>query len=394
MAQGFTQNLPVPLPASKGGTGLISVGAVGTALISDGSALTYESLPRPNSVIGGNFSTNPWQRNTTFSAVASNTYTADRFVWTQSGVGVVSIIKTADSPTASQAGVYATDCLHIDVTTNDASIGATDYYTLQYRMEGLDSAIFGFGQTGTRTVTLSFWHKHTKTGIYCVALGNSAVNRGYTSEYTQDVSDTWEKATVTITVDTTGTWLYNIGIGLTVYFTVAAGSNYQQSNNTWVAANALATANQVNGMDSTSNNFKLQFIKLESGSVATPYPIEIVSDVLARCQRYWQKTYNDGTAAATSTTIGSNEVLISTAIANGTNLSSVRLPVTMRSGPGVTLYSVTGASGKVRALNNATDVTASAASISSQMYACQNASGGALTAGYNYAWHHVCDIEL
>jgi hypothetical protein len=158
---------------------------------------------------------------------------------------------------------------------------------MRQQIEGFNAASFGFGQAGTRNITLSFWHKHTKTGTYCVSIRNSAANRSYVAEYTQDITNTWEQATVTIAVDTSGTWLYDAGIGLSLSFALAGGSTFQTTANTWAAGNFLATANQVNALDNVANDFKIALVQLEPGSVATPFDHRPYGMELALCQRYY-----------------------------------------------------------------------------------------------------------
>lgn len=240
----------------------------------------------PNKIIGGDFSTNPWQRGTSFAAIASGAYSADRWTNGNTTAAVVTIEKTADAPTAAQAGYFTQHCLHVAVTTADPSIAAGDVFWVSQKVEGYNAAAFGFGQSGTRYVTVSFWVKSTKTGIFCVALTNGAVDRSYVKEYTVNTTDAWEYKTLTFPVDTSGTWLYDNGIGLVIYFVLANGSTRQTAADAWAAGTFISTSNQVNAMDSTSNDFKLALIKLEPGSVATPFEWRSVGTELALCQRY------------------------------------------------------------------------------------------------------------
>lgn len=297
--------------------------------------------PNKNLIIGGNFDTNPWQRGTTFTGV-SNAYTADRFGWVQSGAGVVNVLKTADAPTVADAGIFTQNCLHLDVTTADGSIGATDRYYFQYKIEGYDWA-----QIAQRVFTISFWVKSTKTGIFCIAFGNSGADKGYVAEYTVNTTDTWEKKTVTVTASpSAGTWLYTNGIGLYIYFTVAAGSNYQTTANAWNNGFFLSTANQVNGMDSTSNNFKLQLIQVEAGSNATGFQVRSFEEELALCQRYYEKTFNQGTAPATGVSAG-GVILYSVAVAGASNRRETWTFATKkRTAPNVTYYNPVSANNK------------------------------------------------
>lgn len=276
-----------------------------------------------NYIIGGDFGTNPWQRGTSFPAFAGG-YIADRWGIGYTTTGVTTITNATDSPTASQAGTYTSSSLSIDVTTADTSIAAGDYYFLYQLIEGYNIASAGFGQSGTRYITLSFWVKSTKTGTFCVSFSNSANDRSYVSEYTVINSDVWEKKSITIPVDTTGTWLYTNGIGLRVRFAVMAGSTFQTTAGSWQTGNYNATSNQVNALDSTSNFFKLALVQLEFGATATNFDVRSVGTELALCQRYYYKTI--GTAQSDpfgSGYVGSTSVIVVT----------VPLPVPMRTAP-------------------------------------------------------------
>lgn len=322
-------------------------GSASAPLVTDGSGnLSFGNpLANPNIIIGGDFGTNPWQRGTTFTSIVSGDFAADRFSQTNNTTAVYDILKTADAPTASEAGVYTSSCFNLDVTTADGSIAAGEISTVRYKVEGYDIAKAGFGQSGTRYVTLSFWHKHTVTGTYCVAFRNGANDRSYIAEYTQSTTDTWEKATITLAVDTTGTWLYTNGNGLELQFSVACGSTFQTTANTWTAGNYLATSNQVNGLSSTSNFFKLALVKLELGQVATPFPVEDRATVMAKCQRYFCKSFGVDSTPADGLTGNRLAFSCQVANANGSNSMAydVRFPQPMRASPTITFYNMRGA---------------------------------------------------
>lgn len=257
----------------------------------DGSQLTNLPVSAPpafkNLIIGGDFTTNPWQRGTTVAAT-NNKYNADRFVILGfGGGGAANVIRTADSPTVVQAGAYSTHCLHVDVTTADTSIATNDIYVLRQSIEGVNCASLGWGNTGAQAVTLSFWVKSTKTGAFSVAIYNSAYSRSVVAEYTVSASNTWEKKTVTFSPDTAGTWLYDTGVGMHVVWTLAAGTDYRGSAGLNTVGTVYCTTNQVNAMDSTSNDFKLALVQLEAGSSATAFEALPADVVLARCLRYY-----------------------------------------------------------------------------------------------------------
>lgn len=235
-----------------------------------------------NAIIGGDFSTNPWQRGTSFSGVTSGAYYPDRFQYGKTGAMVHAISKEADAPTVAQCGRLVTHCLLVDCTTVDSSIASTDFCRITTTIEG-----YNWLPLAQRTFTLSFWHKHTKTGTYCVSFRNSNGDRSYVAEYTQAVSDAWEKATVTVSASpSSGTWDYTNGAGLIVGFEIASGSSFNTTAGTWQTSNLTSTSNQVNACDSTSNDFRLALVQLEAGSVATEFENRTVQQELALCQRY------------------------------------------------------------------------------------------------------------
>ena len=71
-----------------------------------------------------------------------------------------------------------------------------------------------------------------------------------------------------------------------VRFGLTWGSNFHGTNNTWTASAHYSTSNQVNWLDSTSNNFYITGVQLELGSNATPFENKKWQDVVWDCQRY------------------------------------------------------------------------------------------------------------
>lgn len=341
-----------------------------------------------NLIIGGDFTSNPWQRGTSFIAPADNDYTADMFNWTTVGTGVVSILKTADAPTVAEAGVFTTHCMEVDVTTPDMSIGAADRYAVAYRMEGYDWA-----HIAQRPSVLSFWVKSTKIGTYCVGLGNLGLDRSFIAEYTVSGSNVWEFKEILIEASpSAGTWDYTNDTGLRIRWSLAMGTDFQGVTG-WQTGNLLSTANQVNAMDSNSNSFKLALIKIENGITVTPYELQNEADVLNQCQRYFFKTYAINTNIGTSTTAGSKGGY---AVTTDVELTAcfTRLLVRMRTTPTVTWYSTTGASGNVRLLTSATN-----AAVTSTAFAGETSVGfpvltSAATVNGRYAAQATADASL
>jgi hypothetical protein len=303
-----------------------------------------------NLIINGNFDI--WQRGTSFAAIADSTYHADRFQYSKGGTMVHTVSRSTDVPTVAESSYLSNYSVLIDCTTADASIAAGDLCLLQQRLEG-----YNWATLAQQAITLSFWHKHTKTGTYCVALRNSGVDRSYVAEYTQSVTDTWEKATINISASpSAGTWNYTTGIGVYLSWALASGTDYHGTADTWESANDLATSNQVNACDSTSNNFMIAQVQLEAGSVATDFEIRNHATERIMCERYYEQSYDDGVATGTTTDTGA--IMFRS---NGTShMDTLHYTTEKRTAPTITLYSTSGG-----ASGNMYDRTAAANKVSS-----------------------------
>jgi len=284
------------------------------------------------------------QRGTSFTSPASGQVTCDRWVsGIHTGTGDGNVTQETDAPTAAQSGTRFTHSMKLQITTANTNIQSTDRKYFLYRAEGQDLTPAGFGQAGTRYMTLSFWHKHTKTGIHSVAVNNGARDRSYPMEYTQTTTNTWEKAELTFPVDTTGTWVTDNTVGMWLFFGAAFGSNYAGTANQWGSGQKYGTANQVNNYDSTSNSMQFTGIQLELGSVATEFDHRSYAEELALCQRYYYQIKQYENAGQYTFMLGA---------VGGTNTHFVITnPQNMRSAPTVAY------SGTVNLYNNSTAIT-------------------------------------
>ena len=237
------------------------------------------------------------QRGTSFAAIANATYSMDRWQWAQDGAMVCTVSQSTDVPNNTFQSSYK-----VDVTTVDSSIAAGDYAVIVQQIEGYNVRDL----IGT-TFTLSFWVKSPKTGVHCAQVKNGAVDRTFVKEYTIVAANTWEYKTLTVSggLITAGTWNWTNGIGLNVAFALAAGSTFQTTADAWQTGNFVATANQVNVMDNTANDFFITGVQLEPGAVATPFERRIFGQELALCQRYFEISQSNLSLFSGNVTSGS-----------------------------------------------------------------------------------------
>ena len=146
-----------------------------------------------------------------------------------------------------------------------------------------------FAKIAQRKSFLGFWVYATKIGTYCVSILNGAADQSYVYEYTVNTTNTWEYKQIPIAATpSSGTWDYVNGVGLRIYWAISAGSTYQTATTgQWIAGDFRATANQVNGTDSTNNNFRLTGVTLNSGQAPKKYRLPDIRKELTGCYRYY-----------------------------------------------------------------------------------------------------------
>jgi hypothetical protein len=94
--------------------------------------------------------------------------------------------------------------LKLDCTTADAAPAASSVLLVRTKFEGQNLQYLKKGTASALSLTASFWVKSTKTGTFIVELFDNDNTRQISAAYTVNVSDTWEKKTITFPGDTTG----------------------------------------------------------------------------------------------------------------------------------------------------------------------------------------------
>ena len=211
----------------------------------------------------------------------------DRFhVWTYtSSEQVVADITQATDVPSGNGFAYS---YKFDVTTAESAVAAGEALLIGQFIEAQNVQHLEYGTSSAKDVTMSFWIKSTKTGTYCFNINQPDGSRVYVKEYTVDASDTWEKKIITIPGDASGTINNDNGRGLWVQWVLMAGTDRQGTANAWRGSQfELATSNQVNAVDSASNNIYLTGVQLEVGDTATDFEHRTFADEMAKCQRYY-----------------------------------------------------------------------------------------------------------
>ena len=252
-----------------------------------------------------------WQENTTFTNPATTVYTADGYaVESLAGGGTLPTVNVKKN--AVNMDTAFAQCCELEIT-NVGAAGATRTYGLKHCVED-------FEKYKGKTLTVSI---KIKASVAITLSGGKLY-----------IYDGVGSGNVAITAVTTGYVIYSANITvddaateLSVMFYAVAGTSKTIS---------------------ATGSIYIQWMKLEIGSVATPLVPRKTADELRLCQRYYQKSYAQGTFAGAARTVG--EIILrmeGIASADHTAYLDTRFFVVMKSTPTITLYDEAGTSGKV-----------------------------------------------
>jgi hypothetical protein len=260
----------------------------GATLSNLGTATGFGASAFRNIVINGDMQIA--QRSTSVASITASSYnTVDRFRIAVDSLGTWTNSQSTDVPT----GQGFANSFKLDCTTADASPSAGDLLFITQRFEGQNLQYLKKGTASALSLTLSFWVKSTKTGTFIAEIEDIDNTRSISKSYTVDVTNTWEKKTVTFEGDTTGAFGNDNGNSLQLNFWLGAGTNFTSGTlqTTW---GATTTANravgQVNIADSTSNDWYITGVQLEAGTTASDFEFLPIDVSKKRCKRYFQKT--------------------------------------------------------------------------------------------------------
>jgi hypothetical protein len=273
---------------------------------------------------------------------ASLEYTLDRWRTLMSTVSSKFTVSQNAGSVTPPAGFIN----YLGVTSSSAySVGSGDQYGIQQWIEGYNIADLAWGTASAQTVTLSFWVRSSLTGTFGGSLGNSGGSRSYPFTYTINSANTWEYETITIAGDTSGTWLTDNSRGLNVTFGLGVGSTLSGTAGAWAGTDYRSATGATSVVGTNGATFYVTGVMLEKGSTATSFDYRPYGTELQLCQRYYEKTYSQGTAVGTadytSTTIDGT-----TANGSGDVQYGIKYKVVKRAAPTLTGYlASTGASG-------------------------------------------------
>ena len=289
----------------------------------DGSTVSSGWTHFKNRIINGAMIVD--QRNAGANVASNNNtiYSVDRYSYFTNGSATGTLAQSSNSPVGFSASLLYT------ITSGSAS-GASTRAQLIQKIEGYNTADFGWGSVNAKTITLSFWVRSSLTGTFGGTIQNSAQDRSYPFTYTINSANTWEYETITIPGDTSGTWVgATNGTGLLVYWDMGCGSTLQGTAGAWATGDYRGAIGSTSVVATTGATWALTGVQLERGSTASSFEYRPYGQELALCQRYFYAPTNRN---------GSVVIRISTT-------TNYTVPVSMRATPTLSVYGVGGWTG-------------------------------------------------
>ena len=282
---------------------------------------TQNALGVRNLIINGDMKID--QRNAGASvdttSTGNSTYSVDRWAYIVSVVSKFTLQQSSDAPTGFNTSLLIT-------SSSAYSSLNTDYLNIRQMIEGVNFAHLGWGTANAKTITVSFWVKSSLTGSFSGSLQNSAFSRSYPFTYSISSANTWEKKTITIAGDTTGTWLTTNGIGCRLNFNVGTGSDYLGTADSWSSSNLRGVTGTTALTATNGATLYITGVQLEVGDTATPFEHRPYDMELARCLRYcWQHTAEDNYEI----------YAVSACYSTSNSYAAYKYPVKMRASPTV-----------------------------------------------------------
>jgi hypothetical protein len=359
-------------------SGILAVGSNGDTLVADSSTSTGLRYT------GGTVQANPvlnsamqiWQRGTSFSVTSGSlTYlTSDRWQAHRGATGATVSRQTTSDTTNLPFIQY---CSRVQRDNANAATNAIGFFQ---NFESVNSIPFA-----GKIVTMSFYaraganYSQASSGLGVFLLSGTGTDQNAINGLTGSVNVISQTATLTTTWQR---FTYSATIGATATQIVP-----------YFVFTPVGTAG-------AADYYEITGVQIDIGSVALPFRTyaATIQGELAACQRYYAKSYSQGTAPQTNTQTANLQSVQSGNVANVNYFGSVEMPVIMRTAPTVTIYSYTSSTAARVSDGAGTDLAANSGTtnfIGDRSFNLFNQSGGTLTASTGgFVFHYVASAEL
>jgi hypothetical protein len=148
---------------------------------------------------------------------------------------------------------------------------------------------------------------------------------------------------------------------LNLFIVIATGVTNQSSTlNSWQAGDFLGSTSQTNTVFTTSGaTFQLTGVQFNTGVFNQPFEKRLIQQELADCQRYYAKTFPQGTAVQQAAGLAGALHSQPYGATAGDLFTQWRFPVSMRASPTITTYNSNASNANWRDFSGGSDIVVS-----------------------------------
>ena len=212
---------------------------------------------------------------------------------------------------------------------------------VQYTFENQDITSLQSG-SGLKDFTVSLWLKSNKTGNVTISVEGTGYS--YSTYVTINTASTWEYKTVTfpatnlaVGIDYTGAptegdFSLKVGLGSDGSWLVDVDDQWNDRSTN----RGVLSPQQTNFQATVNDYLQITGVCLNVGDSAIDFPHESFAETLAKCQRYFEKSFSSSVTPAAQVSTADRTVV--TAFTSSAAGLSITYNTTKRAAPSVTIY--------------------------------------------------------
>lgn len=284
---GNTPTYSFPYPVS---TDFVKDGATAIQSLAQAVEDTIETFPTRVADLIMNGSMRVAQRGTSLTGINTGGYkTVDRWIlgWNTTAGVWTQTQNTADLP----SGAGAAAAMRLECTTA-RTLAAGNSLQFYQRVEATNCSALDKGTAQAKGFVVDFWVETNKPGTYVLEIEDIVNSRKISRQYTIAAANTWQRVTIAIPADTTGTIPFGTGNALEVIFWLQAGTDYTSGtlNSNWGTnpTNGRAVGQTQLG---TAIGDYIAFTNVQAipGSLVKDFVQRPIGETLTQCQRYYYR---------------------------------------------------------------------------------------------------------
>jgi len=246
-------------------------------------------------ILNGDFSFDQNKEGGWYTSSATEVYGPDQWRYAGASSGVFQI-----RTQSSAVPVGTQKALQINVTTANSSPTSTDNNHIEYPIEGSKIRNLRWGTALAMPLAFQFKFAASINGTYSLAFMNGDNSLSYVTSFAYAGSNSFVNYSMVIPGPTTGTWTSDTAsFGLKVIFDLGTGSTYEATSlSSWNAAAKWAVSGSVKLASTLSASMYIADVQADPGSIILPFRFYDTARHLRELQRYYWKTFPQGTAVA------------------------------------------------------------------------------------------------